>query len=153
MNISQILQRKGSHCFTIASDKTLKEAVALMMEHRVGSLLVVDDGRLVSIVTERDVLWAVNQHGNRVTDVRIAEIMARELVTCHGGCSLGDAMDLMTKRDTGKRIRHLPVVDEDGDLLGLISIGDIVNTIILETEFENKLLKNYIRNWPEEEAV
>lgn len=152
MNITQILEAKGSHCYSIASDKTLKDAVALMMEHRIGSLLVIDDGKLVSIITERDVMWAMNQHGCDAPKLKISEIMADELVTCHGECTLGDAMDLMTSREAGKRIRHLPVLGKDGELLGLISVGDIVKTIIQETEFENKLLKNYIRNWPEDEG-
>lgn len=151
MNISQILEIKGTHCHSISSGRSLKEAVQLMMEHRVGSLLVIDDGQLLSIITERDVMWAMNQHGAAAPGVKIAEIMAPELVTCHGDCTLGDAMDLMTSREAGKRIRHLPVVAEDGRLLGIISVGDIVKTIIRETEFENKLLKNYIRNWPEED--
>jgi len=151
MKVSQILERKGSHCHSIEPDKSLSEAVAVMMQHRIGSLLVIDKGTLVSIVTERDVMWSVNEHGAKVIETIVADVMARELVTCNGDCSLADAMDLMTKNVTGRRIRHLPVVEGER-LLGLISIGDIVNTLLREAEFENKLLRNYIRNWPEESA-
>ncbi len=151
MKVSQILQKKGNLCHSIEPGKTLVEAVASMMQYRIGSLLVMEAGKLISIVTERDVLWAVNEYGAKVIEIKVRDLMAEHLVTCHGECSLADAMDMMTKNPTGRRIRHLPVLEGE-KLLGLISIGDIVNTLLQEAEFENKLLRNYIRNWPEVEA-
>lgn len=151
MKVSQILEKKGSVCHSIESSKSLAEAVAAMMGQRIGSLLVIDDGDLVGIITERDVMWSVNEFGQKVTEVKVREVMSKKLVTCHGGCTVADAMDLMTKNMTGKRIRHLPVLD-DGRLSGVISIGDIMNTLLQETVFENKLLKNYIKHWPDEGA-
>lgn len=150
MKINQILEKKGSHYHSISPDQLLTEAVAMMMQHRIGSLLVMDGETLNSIITERDVMWAVNEYGANLAEAKISSLMAPQLVTCNSDCTVAQAMDIMTKNATGKRIRHLPVVDEGG-LVGVISIGDIVNSLLQETEFENKLLKTYIKNWPEEE--
>ncbi len=149
MKVSQILQKKGSFCHSIESGKSLAEAVKTMMDNRIGSLLVIDQGKLEGIITERDVMWSVNEFGHKVPEAKVRDVMSKKLVSCHGQCTVADAMDLMTKNETGKRIRHLPVIDQ-GELMGVISIGDIMNTLLQETVFENKLLKNYIKHWPEE---
>lgn len=151
MKVSQILEKKGRDYHNTEPERPLLEAVAKMMQHRIGSLLVLEGDRLVSIITERDVMWAVNEYGADLKDVKVSSLMAKKLVTCNGDCTVTDAMDLMTKNVTGRRIRHLPVLEDD-QIQGVISIGDIVNILLQETEFENKLLKTYIKHWPEDEA-
>lgn len=121
------------------------------MKHRVGSLLVRDNGKLVSIVTERDIVWAAGKMGTSLKDVKVRDIMATTLVTCDIDDSLDHAMDLMTRNPTRQRIRHLPVLDNN-ELAGVISIGDIVHALLTETKFENNLLKNYIKNWPDADS-
>lgn len=150
MNIRYLLDRKGGELYRIGPDARLNEAVSLMARHRIGSLAVMEEERLHSIVTERDVLCAVDAHGGNAGRLYVREIMAPRLVTCTPEMALDEAMELMFDNITGRRIRHLPVVDNDR-VLGVISIGDVVHALLTETRFENKLLKHYIRCWPEEE--
>lgn len=149
MNIGQILSLKGFQIRDIPHDASLTKAVQLMVEFGIGSLLVKKADVLLSIITERDILGAVNKQFD-FNKFRVADVMAKELVTCESRFSVDDAMSLMNKNMTGKRIRHLPVVD-DGVLRGVVSIGDMIHALLNETKFENSLLKNYIRNWPEQE--
>lgn len=151
MNIHYLLERKGGELHRIGPDAQVNEAVSLMARHRIGSLAVMEGERLRSIVTERDVLCAVDSHGEEAGRLYVREIMAPRLVTCPPGMTLDEAMDLMFHNVTGRRIRHLPVVEDDR-VLGIISIGDVVHALLTETRFENKLLKHYIRCWPEEEG-
>lgn len=151
MKVSHILKDKGKSFHSIEPDQLLCDAVALMMQHKIGSLIVMKNGQLESIVTERDVMGAVDAHKDNITSIMVSEVMAPKLVTCCSDDSINQAMDMMTNNMTNKRIRHLPVVD-DGKLEGVISIGDIVHALLTETKFENRLLKNYIQNWPEEES-
>lgn len=150
MKITHVLSQKNRGLLSIAPDQLLVEAVDKMMEHRVGSLVVMEHGRLVSIITERDVMWAVNTHNDSINEVKISELMAKQLVTCSADDTVDHAMDMMINNPLGYRIRHLPVV-ANGDCVGVISIGDIVQALLTETQFENNLLKNYIKNWPESE--
>jgi len=151
MKVSKILKNKGTDCFSIEPDQLLCEAVKLMTQHKIGSLLVMENGNLKSIVTERDVMGAVGKYKDRITGIKVEEVMAPSLVTCCSDDDIASAMDQMTNNATKCWIRHLPVVDE-GKLSGLISIGDIVHALLEEAKFENRLLKNYIQNWPEEDA-
>lgn len=152
MKIRHILEKKGQQCHSISPEQSVPEAVRLMIQNRIGSLVVIDQGRIAGIVTERDVVWAAGQHSVNLVNMTVHDIMAKTLVTCSGEDSLEHAMDLMTRNPTKQRIRHLPVID-DGKLTGLISIGDIVHALLTKTEFENKLLKNYIKHWPDEEII
>ena len=152
MKIRHILEKKGQQCHSISPDQPVAEAVRLMIHNRIGSLVVLEREQLVGIVTERDVVWAAGQHGVDLVNMTVHDIMAKTLVTCASEESLDHAMDLMTRNPTKRRIRHLPVID-DGKLVGLISIGDIVHALLTKTEFENKLLKNYIKHWPDDEGV
>jgi len=150
MNIGKILKTKGYVIRSINQDAALADAVRLMVEYGIGSLMVVDAENPISIITERDVLGAADGQLQDFTAIRVRDVMARQLVTCDSTFDMNEAMDLMTNNVTGRRIRHLPVVD-DGKLTGVVSIGDIVHALLKEARFENRLLKNYIRNWPEEE--
>lgn len=149
MRVGHILQNKGTDTHGIAAERPLLEAVRLMMAQRIGSLVVIDDsGALQGIVTERDVLAAADRYDGDMGKVGIAEVMSADLVTCGPEDTLDHAMDLMLRNKTGRRIRHLPVVEGEA-LRGVISIGDVVQALLTETAFENKLLRNYIKNWPE----
>lgn len=150
MNICYLLDRKGDEIHRIGPDGRVGDAVSLMARHRVGSLAVMEGERLLSIVTERDVLCAVDSHGEAAGRLSVREIMAPRLVTCSADMALDEAMDLMFHNITGRRIRHLPVMEGER-LLGVISIGDVVHALLTETRFENKLLKHYIRCWPDEQ--
>jgi len=152
MKIRHILEKKGQQCHLITPEQPVAEAVRLMIHNRIGSLVVMGHGQIVGIVTERDVVWAAGQHSVNLVNMTVHDIMAKTLVTCTGEDSLEHAMDLMTRNPTKQRIRHLPVID-GGKLVGLISIGDIVHALLTKTEFENKLLKNYIKHWPDEESA
>jgi len=139
------------HYHSIEPDQLLCEAVELMMEHRIGALLVMENGKLKSIVTERDVMGAVDKHKEKLSEIKVKDVMAPSLITCKSDDDIAQAMEMMTNNSTKQRIRHLPVIDGD-KLAGVISIGDIVQVLLTETKFENRLLKNYIQNWPEDEA-
>lgn len=152
MKVGQILKQKGSGNFSISPDQLLTEAAALMSEHRIGSLVIFEGQRPVSIVTERDIMLAVTKYGSDLNKAKVNEVMASKLIVCDAEASLDDAMDLMMNNATGHRIRHLTVLDGEA-FVGVISIGDVVSALLTKTEFENKLLKNYIKNWPDEEEV
>lgn len=150
MKVSYLLKKKdgGGHV-GIAPDQPLTDAVRLMMQHRIGSLVVMDGDRLLGIVTERDVMRATDDYLDRFRDVQVKDVMTPDPVVCDADIGVDEAMDTLLHNPTGNRIRHLPVVS-DGRLLGVISIGDIIEALLTETRFENRLLKHYIKNWPEE---
>lgn len=151
MEVSHLLRMSGGSYHQIRPDEPLLHAVRKMMANRVGSLVVLDGEALVGIITERDVLGAVDGHANdlaAVGDLRVADLMSTRLVVCEGGDSVDHAMALMMENETGRRVRHLPVIDA-GRLQGVVSIGDVIQALLTETEFENKLLRHYIKYWPE----
>lgn len=137
--VQDLLRAKGRQTFSIEPDATVDEALQRMAEHNVGALVVVDDGRLAGIVSERDYARKVELRGRRARETRVREIMSSRVFVVHLGQSLNDCMALMTE----KRIRHLPVVDA-GRLAGVISIGDVVKAIISEQEFVIAQLEGYI---------
>lgn len=126
----------------------MAEAVETMMKNNIGALVVMADNRMTGIITERDVMRIIHQHGSDFAMVTVGDEMTSNLVLCQVEDSLDHVMELLFHNDTGHRIRHLPVMD-NGHLAGIISIADIVNALLTETRFENRLLKNYIKNWPE----
>lgn len=148
MKALHLLKDRSSTCYSITPDQDLGEAVTLLTTHNIGALVVLVDGRLESIITERDIIYALRRHGPDAATRKVQEFMAEELVVCHTEDSLDEVMSLLFHNKTGHRIRHLPVLD-DNRLVGMISIGDIVSVLLTETRFENRLLKGYIKNWPE----
>jgi len=151
MKVGQILKQKNNGTFSISADQRLTEAAALMSEHRIGCLVILDNQHPVSIISERDVMLAVSKYGADLPTVSIGDVMAPKLITCDAECTLDEAMELMINNATGRRIRHLPVLQGD-QFAGVISISDVVAALLSKTEFENKLLKSYIKNWPDEDA-
>jgi len=149
MDVKSLLNQKSVRLITVTPETSITDAVALMMQHRIGSLPVIEDGQLISIITERDVMFAVNNHADELKDMTVRNIMATDLVTCTADCPLPDAMSLMFENKINRRIRHLPIL-EDGKLVGIVSNGDLLDAMLDEAEFDNRIMKNYIKNWPEE---
>jgi CBS domain-containing protein len=153
MTVQDLLNGKGNAIYTIRPKASLGEAVERLVEYNVGSLMVCEpaevktDGspselRLFGIITERDVLRAVASFQDPLTTLEVREVMSSRLVTGQLHDSVEHVMGLMTER----RIRHLPILDQ-GRLVGLISIGDVVKTQHQLMAMENHYLKNYIQSW------
>jgi len=119
--VKDILERKGSQVFTIGKGATVLEAAVLMNEHKVGGLVVIEDGRVAGMFTERDVLRRVVGEQRDPARTTVAEVMTAEIACSTLETTLEEARGAMKNR----RIRHLPVMDGDQRLLGLISIGDL----------------------------
>jgi CBS domain-containing protein len=140
--IEHILYGKGRDVLTIGPDASVAEAVALLREHNVGALVVVDDeSHIVGILSERDVVRALAEEtvGQSILEREVSDLMTKEVETCGSRSSVNDLMRVMTDR----RIRHVPVVD-DGGLKGIVSIGDVVKSRIGELETEAGTLHDYL---------
>jgi len=148
MRVREILAVKGKVLYTIAADKPLADAVATMSEQDVGSLPCFDHGRMVGMLTFREVLGALRADCAAWSSVAVAEVMVREPVIGLPDMDVADLRRLMVE----KHMRYLPIMDGD-TLLGVISFHDVARAILDEQGFENKMLKAYIRDWPQEESV
>lgn len=137
----QLLQSKGGVIHSIGPDASVFDALRLMAEKDVGALLVIDGGRLVGIMSERDYARKVILHGKSSHDIPVREIMTGKVVTVEPGQSVEECMALMTNR----HIRHLPVYDGDR-LIGLLSIGDLVKEMIAEQQQTIRQLESYIHS-------
>jgi CBS domain-containing protein len=137
--VSDILKGKERELLTIASDASVYDAVKQMVEENVGSLLVTVDGRIEGIVTERDYLRRVTLEGRTDQDAHVSEIMSSPLVVVTPSTSVDECMAVMTDR----RIRHVPVVD-NGEIIGLVSIGDLVKFQSKQQSFKIQYLTDYI---------
>lgn len=140
MLVETILQTKGSETITLPDTATLKEAVALLNARNIGVVVIVNaSGAIAGILSERDVVRQLGQHGPDLLARPLASAMTRDVVTCSRLTAVAEVMERMTRR----RIRHMPVV-EKGQLVGLISIGDVVKAKIEEVEHEAEALRDYI---------
>src|SRR5262245_30943238 len=137
--IGTVLRRKPGDIFSIAPEATVYEAIEMLADKGVGALLVMSEGRLVGILSERDYARKVILKGKASKETRVKEIMTSPVVSVAPSQTVDDGMTLMT----AKRIRHLPVVDDE-KVLGMISIGDLVKWIISEQEVHIQQLENYI---------
>ncbi len=137
--VRQVLQAKGWEVWSISPEATMYEALQLMAEKNVGALVVLDDGKLVGIFTERDYARKVALRGRSCTDTRVREVMTPRVIYVHPDQTVEDCMAVMTKQ----HIRHLPVLEE-GELVGLISIRDVIEAILAEREFLIEQLESYI---------
>ena len=147
MLVREIVQLKGASVYTATPSQTLLDAIAHMADLDAGSLIVMDDGRMVGVLTFREVLRALKNAGTAATDLRVADVMVKDPVTAFPDMEANDLRRLMIE----KHSRYLPVVEGD-TLLGVISFLDVAKAVLEEQSFENKMLKNYIKNWPEEGA-
>ena len=142
MQISQLLRHKGHDVATIDGAETVRSALALLAERGVGALVVSSDGRRVEgIVSERDVARGLNDRGAELLTDPVSSLMTAEVHTCPPGARVTDLAQTMTDH----RVRHVPVVDDDGVLIGIVSIGDVVKARLDELEDERKHLQDYIQ--------
>lgn len=140
MNVELILRNKGRNVITVGPNVKVVAAVALLRRHGIGALVVSKDGTSVDgILSERDIVHALADHGDEALALDVAQLMSRPVVTCKPGDTVADLMALMTAR----RIRHLPVV-EGGVLTGMISIGDVVKNRLDEVESEATSMREFI---------
>jgi CBS domain-containing protein len=140
MFVSDILANKGGLVFTVPPGATLSEISRQLSTRRIGSVLVVDRlDQVAGIVSERDIVHAVAIHGSAALELAASEVMTRNVVSCDPDDSIDHVMEKMTSG----RFRHMPVV-RDGDLLGLVSIGDVVKLRLEETVHESAALRAYI---------
>jgi CBS domain-containing protein len=138
--IEHILQRKGRTVVTIAAEEPVERAVATLQQHNIGAIVVAgDDGGVVGIISERDVVRALASDGAGALGQAVADLMSREVTTCDSRASVDELMKVMTER----RIRHIPVVDGES-LVGIVSIGDVVKSRIGELEDEAETLHDYL---------
>jgi len=143
MQVKEILRVKGNRLLTIEPAGRTVDAVRTMSEQNLGSLVVLEQGRMVGMLTFREILQALAQRTGAIGEVRVGDIMVRDPVTAAPDMEVNDLRRTML--DSGAR--YLPVV-QDGTLIGVISFRDVAKAVLEEQDFENKMLKGYIKNWP-----
>ncbi len=144
MQIREILTLKSDTIYSIAPTDSVASAADKLVSLGVGSLVVLRNGEMVGLLTERDVVQGMVKQGGDLTGSEVSTIMVSEPVVASADDSLDYARDVMTK----SHISHLPILD-DNKLLGIISFHDVARACLKEANFENSLLKRYIKHWPE----
>lgn len=140
MTIDQILNDKGRDVISVKAESTLEEAARILDQKRIGAVVAFGDGgKLVGVLSERDIVRHVARHGEPALRMQVGEAMTRDVITIESTTSVDEAMQLMTDR----RVRHLPVYRNDR-LVGVVSIGDLVKWKIAETEAEAEAMKSYL---------
>ncbi len=140
MKLAELLQGKSGEIYKIGVDQKIAEAATRLSQHKIGALLVEDAaGKIVGILSERDIVRGMGPHGADLHDVAVSELMTRDLIRCAPDDTVNKAMAMMTDR----RIRHLPVFDGD-ELVGFLSIGDLVKCRIMEVQAEAEAMRQYI---------
>ena len=143
MQVKEILRVKGNRLITAEPGGRAVDAVKTMAEQNLGSLVVLEQGRMTGMLTFHELLAALAKRGGALGDLKVSEIMVRDPVTASPEMEVNDLRRTML--DTGAR--YLPVL-QDGKLLGVISFRDVAKAVLEEQDFENKMLKGYIKNWP-----
>ena len=140
MKLAELIKSRHSEVVKISSDSKIAEAANTMTQKRIGALLVEDAaGAIAGILSERDIVRGMGPHGADLHDVEVSELMTRDLIRCSSEDTVNEAMAMMTDR----RIRHLPVFEGE-ELVGFISIGDLVKCRIMEVQGEAEALRQYI---------
>lgn len=140
MQVSVMLQRKGSDVVTVAPETLVGEVVKILAEHRIGAVVITRDGNVIDgVLSERDVVCSLAERGPAALDRPCHEVMTTKVVTCEPDTTVEELMTAMTER----RVRHVPVVVE-GRLAGVVSIGDVVKDRISGLELETQTLHDYI---------
>jgi CBS domain-containing protein len=148
MLVSEILRIKGHTLFTTPPEHGVLEAVEVMAEHDIGSLVVMDRGRLAGMLTFAEVLKALVDRGGSLGDLAVADIYERDPLTAAPGLDVMDLRRAMLERHA----RYVPVMD--GTMLqGVVSFHDVAKAVYEEQSFENRMLKSYIKDWPDTEAA
>ena len=141
MIVKAILSAKGSDVISIEPTATLETAVRTLADHRIGALLVLGtDRRVIGILSERDIVRAISERGAAAMQESVSQVMTRKVVTCNSSDTIGVIMERMT---AGK-FRHLPVIEQE-QVIGIISIGDVVKYRLQEMEHESAALRDYIQ--------
>ena len=143
MQVKEILRVKGNRLLSIEPSGLAADAAKTMADENLGSLVVLDQGQMVGLLTFHDILRVMASRGGALGDARVSETMMRDPVTATPDMEVNDLRRTML--DTGAR--YLPVV-EGGKLIGVISFRDVAKAVLEEQDFENKMLKGYIKNWP-----
>ena len=143
MQVKEILRVKGSRLLSIEPSGRASDAVKTMAEQNLGSLVVLDQGRMAGMITFHELLQALAKRGGAFGELKVADIMVRDPVTAAPDMEVNDLRRTML--ETGAR--YLPVM-QDGKLLGVISFRDVAKAVLEEQDFENKMIKGYIKNWP-----
>ena len=140
MTVRSILDSKGHQVLSVEPDAKLAAAIKILGEKKIGAVLVMSESRIEGILSERDIVRALSERGAGILDEPVNAVMTRKVVSCRQADTVAGIMEMMT---LGK-FRHLPVV-EDGKVVGLISIGDIVKRRVQEYETEQEALRDYIK--------
>ena len=147
MIIRDILNLKAIGILSITPEGRLADAVAIMVQNDIGSLVVMADGKMTGMLTFREVLKGLDVQRGNLGDLPVREVMVHDPLVC----APEDTSESVRDRMTEHHVRYVPV-QEHGQLLGIISFHDIAKAAIKEASFENRLLKRYIKNWPEQGA-
>jgi len=147
MKVSDILRVKGSTLFTVSPTQPLGEAVQTMAEHDIGSLVAMEYGDLVGMLTFREVIAAIVKNGGSVGTLTVRTVMDDAPLTCTPATEIDEVRRMML----GRHARYMPVLDGK-TLMGVISFYDVAKAVVDGQDFENRMLKAYIRDWPQEEA-
>jgi CBS domain-containing protein len=148
MKVSDILRVKGGTLYTVSPDENLMQVIRVMAQFDIGSLAVMEQGRLVGMLTFREVLHTIAQQGGDLGAVSVRSVMDRQPVSCSSETDLEQVRPLMLEKHT----RYMPVMD-NGVLMGVISFYDVAKAVVDSQNFENQMLKAYIRDWPQEEKA
>lgn len=141
MKIASIIAQKGPFVATINSSSNISHLVDVLKRHNIGAVVVSDDGRRIKgIISERDVVRALASHTGEISALHVADLMTKDVYTCTQEDTVESLMQTMTER----KFRHVPVVDEDGTLIAVVSIGDLVRHRLAELADERSALINYI---------
>ncbi len=140
MTVRAILDSKGHHILSVTPDVKLSAAIKVLAERRIGAVLVMSNQRIEGILSERDIVRVLGERGAAVLDEPVRAVMTRNVISCRQADTVGAIMEMMT---SGK-FRHLPVVEDD-NVVGLISIGDVVKWRVKEYESEQEALRDYIK--------
>ena len=143
MQVKEILRVKGSRLLSIEPSGRAVDAVNTMAKENLGSLVVMDQGRMVGMLTFHELLRALASRGGALGELRVNDIMVTNPVTASPDMEVNDLRRMMLESSA----RYLPVMQE-GKLLGVISFRDVAKAVLEEQDFENKMLKGYIKNWP-----
>ena len=143
MQVKEILRVKGNRLLSIEPSGRVVEAVTTMAKENLGSLVVLEQGRMAGMLTFHDLLRALAASSGTLGELRVSDVMERDPVTTSPEMEVNDLRRIMLESGA----RYLPVM-QDGKLLGIISFRDVAKAVLEEQDFENKMLKGYIKNWP-----
>jgi CBS domain-containing protein len=144
MKVSDILRLKGNTLYTVTTETSVNEAVRIMAEHDIGSLVVIQYSELVGILTFREIIGVLAHNHGSVDEVKVGKVMDEQPLTCTPETELDEVRRMMLNRHA----RYLPVLEKKV-LMGVISFYDVAKTVVEAQDFENTMLKAYIRDWPE----